>query len=252
MPKIYKLPKIGKSITISVVSEKESTDKLKQEIQDLKEYLQQLEKTKQEKEKELAYLKDRIINEAKLIADRILKEAHDEEKELLDTARQEAASLKEKAYQEGLELGKQQTYKLLEERINAFSEEFNKLVKRIFEEKDNFLKEIKSYVIDLIFLITEKILKERINLKKDLLLVRIEEAIKDLSVRTNLKVSLNPKDKELFEKFKDKLIKTYNLTNLELKLDDSIDPGEFIIETQLGTIDAKIASQLERIKEVLK
>ena len=88
---------------------------------------------------------------------------------------------------------------------------------------------------------------------RDVSLNIVSEAIGRISDREQIIVRVNRDDAEYLKRYKERLagmldgVKSFSIIE-----DSNIEPGGCVIETNLGFIDARIATKLKSIEEALK
>lgn len=175
---------------------------------------------------------ERILSRAEADAAKIRAEA---EAVLVDAQAKREETIK-KAYAEGESKGLAQvTEKLVSlERI-----------------KERFYEEAEPDAIKLVMSIAEKVIGRIVLENKEMIHSVVHQAL-ERAIGDRILVKMNPEDyKRLMEgehEFRDVVDRTRRLTFRE---DESIIPGGCIVETEVGTIDAQIDTQLKAIKKAL-
>ncbi len=175
----------------------------------------------------------RILKNAEAEAARITEQSR---KVLADTEKKRAEAIK-KGYAEGESKGLAQvTEKLLNlERI-----------------KERFYDEAEPQVIDLVLSIAEKVIGRIVLENQDMIRSVVHQAL-EKAIGDRITVKLNPEDyKRIMEgdhEFRDVIDRTRRLMFRE---DESITRGGCIVETEVGTIDAQIDTQLAAIRKALE
>jgi len=175
---------------------------------------------------------ERIISEAEVQA----KAIRDEAEEVLRDAKAKRDETVKKGYAEGESKGMAQvTEKLM----------------KLEGMKERFYKDAEPEVIKLVMSIAEKVIGRIVLENKDMIRSVVHQAL-ERAIGDRITVKLNPEDyKRLMEgehEFRDVIDRTRRLVFRE---DESIIPGGCIVETEVGTIDAQIDTQLKAIKKAL-
>jgi len=118
--------------------------------------------------------------------------------------------------------------------------------------KEKFYKEAEPEIIKLVIAIAEKVIGNIVEEKPEAIQDVVRQAL-ERSLGDRITVRLNPQDyKTIIEnqfEFKDVLDRT---KRLHFKEDDTIAQGGCIVETEVGTIDAQIQTQMEAIRKALE
>jgi len=173
-----------------------------------------------------------IIEEAKGDAARIKAEA----KEVLAQVQAEMERSKKEGhdlgYQEGLQQGLEMLQRVKELRQKLFDDNEREMVKLVFE-------------------IAEKIIGREFRENDKAIMNVIRLAISD-AVGDKIVVHLNPQDYEKIKKNEAELTqKIESGKTLVFREDDTVKIGGCVVETDIGTIDAQLDTQLNAIKKAL-
>ncbi len=151
---------------------------------------------------------------------------------------------KQKGYAEGFKSGKSEALKSMEEGVkNIFS-----AAESIKQFKNELYEDVKNDVVNLSIKIAETITKSKIAADDGILLNIIASAINQSSDAVNFTICLNPEDFKVLNKnpdvLKDFLSKEAAVDFIQNK---NVQPGNVVIRTDFGEIDARISTQIERI-----
>ena len=168
------------------------------------------------------------------------KEFEEKENSVFETAKQ-------KGYAEGFEIGKSEALKSMEEGVkNIFS-----AAESIKRFKNELYEDVKKDAVNLSIKIAETITKSKIAADDGVLFNIIASAINKSSDAVNFTICLNPEDYKALNKnpdaLKDFLSKEAAVDFIQ---DKNVQPGNVVIRTDFGEIDAKISTQIERIKNM--
>lgn len=207
-----------------------------------------------------------IISSAQQEADELIAQAHLKIELLKAEIEEEATKAKEDGYQTGYEEGfvkgekkaeEEYTQKLAE--VESKRREAETLKERAEEEKDRIIKEAEEERIERIFQSEEEILKlafeiaEKI-IRKQLLrspedwLGMVREATERIAGARELTVRVSAQDETYF---KDHLHEIQRILSeapqVKIVVDPSLEPGDLILQSDLGQIDARIKQQLDKM-----
>jgi flagellar assembly protein FliH len=192
------------------------------------------------------------------------EEAEAEAEEIRGKARAEAAQIvreaqlqtdqtlqetRSKAYQEGREEG-----------FNTGKEEVERLIDRLhiilnaaIDKRKSIVENTERQLLDLILIIARKVVKVISESEKEVVVENIHEALKKVKGEKEIIIRVNLKDLNLVTKHKKRFITLVEgLAGVTIEEDSRVDPGGCIIETSLGDIDARIATQLSVIEEKIR
>lgn len=167
----------------------------------------------------------------------IIEQAKEKAKSIIETAIKEGENIKERVYREAEEKAKLEASKLLLQ-LNRYKEEV--------------IKESKEEIIELGIKVAKKIIEESIKLNPQLIQNIYREVLSQVKHATTIILKVNPKDIESIElnapQFLSLIEKSYNVV---FQRDESIERGGCILESSLGSIDARISIRLEKLKKLL-
>lgn len=179
--------------------------------------------------------------QAKDKAKEIIEEALGEAQKIKEEANQILAQIereREKARQEGYEEGKR-------EGLEEFTQEILKA--KALEEKIYAAAE--PEIIQLVFAMVEKVVGTLVEQHKEVVRSIVLQAL-ERSLGDRIVIRLHPEDfrrlRDEEKVFKEHIDKT---KHLYLKEDDTIQKGGCIVETEIGTIDAQLDTQLKAIRK---
>ncbi|MBQ2295244.1 MAG: flagellar assembly protein FliH [Spirochaetales bacterium] len=231
----------------------------------------EFEALKLQREAELNAQAEQIINNAKEQAFAIIKEkndeaqiikmnAEDDARDILEKATAEAQRIEEgiaekekKIISEAREIGYKDGW---DEGINKANGEVERLTERmhdmingIINKRTSIFIEAEQQIISLVLSIARKVIKVLSENQKNVVINNVIHSLKKLSTRKNIAIRVNLADLELTTQYKEKFIKIAETDNIKILEDTTVDKGGCIIETDFGTLDARISSQLHEIED---
>ena len=234
----------------------------------------EFEALKLQREAELNAQAEQIINNAKEQAFAIIKEkndeaqiikmnAEDDARDILEKATAEAQRIEEgiaekekKIISEAREIGYKDGW---DEGINKANGEVERLTERmhdmingIINKRTSIFIEAEQQIISLVLSIARKVIKVLSENQKNVVINNVIHSLKKLSTRKNIAIRVNLADLELTTQYKDKFIKIAETENIKILEDTTVDKGGCIIETDFGTLDARISSQLHEIEDKIQ
>lgn len=216
--------------------------KLQKEIKETTEKNRNLQEDTLFEAKEEA---ERIINQSQEKADEILTKAKTELEGIIETAQQQA-------HEKGFNEGKEEGIKAGEELIKRALAEIQDVLISAKHKREEIIQANQKIIIELALMIARKIIKTELATNKEAILKNLNQALKKVKDKEEIKVKVNPVDlEELGTRKKEFLAQVSGLEGINFEEDKNIEPGGCIIETNFGLIDATISSQLEIVQEAL-
>ena len=185
-------------------------------------------------------------------------------KELIGDAVAKAKSLaieiKENAYQEGHKTGYEEGFQTAYQKgENSAKEEFipllqtiNSLVRELSEFRTMMYPKVEKEMIEMITGLTKKILQHEINTNEASVKQMILLAINSVIDKENMTIRIHPSDKAHAEAFSPELKNLFSeIKNITFEEHPGIEKGGCVIETNFGTIDAKVDQLESQIDKIL-
>lgn len=200
-------------------------------------------KEKAKREDEAARLNsDQIIERAKLEVERMVKEAE-----------MRVAEIEHEAYQKGYDAGREVGFKKGQAEVRRLIDRLGTIVGQAIDVREEIIAASEKQMVDMILMIARKVIKDEVVERKEVVLNNIRESLKRIKDRDRVDIRVNFADLELTTAHKDELIKMMeSLRKVNIYEDSRIDRGGCIIETDVGSIDARISTQLKEIEEAIR
>ena len=235
----------------------ETEEKIQKELDESHERAKQIEeegkavafnliqesKEKAKREDEGARLNaDQIVERAKLEVERMVKEAE-----------MRVAEIEHEAYQKGYDAGREVGFKKGQAEVRRLIDRLGTIVGQAIDVREEIIAASEKQMVDMILMIARKVIKDEVVERKEVVLNNIREALKRIKDRDRVDIRVNFADLELTTAHKDELIKMMeSLRKVNIYEDSRIDRGGCVIETDVGSIDARISTQLKEIEEAIR
>ncbi len=180
-------------------------------------------------------LKNQIIF-AREEAARILEEAEEFAAEIRLEAKEDAENLRAEAYRNGVE--KSVT-------------EFEQNLLEIREIRERVWRETEQDLLRLSIRLTEKILGRELKSDKKAVADIVAAALQNARQQEKLTVRVNPADLPVIEKEIENLTRTGRTKFMDFIADPRVSEGGCLIESEVGTIDARLETQLRVLERAL-
>lgn len=204
-----------------------------------------------------------LLDEAaqtKLQAERLLKAAEERSQAMAAEAEAKAAELlertKSEAYQEGFTRGSEDGYeeglkKGEEEGLQHYTETVSRLqslLEAVQSEKEAYFVDREALLVELVARVSAKVLAREADTRPDHILHLLRQAVRRLSDRAKLVVTLNPVDLEKLTQARAEGLLAFNgVKQIEFLADESLLVGGVRIQSGNQTLDATLDSQLSEI-----
>jgi flagellar assembly protein FliH len=153
-----------------------------------------------------------------------------------------------KGYQDGLERGLAEARAQAERALEAVAA----AGRSISEVHDRYVGEAEAAAVDLAFQIAEKVIGATIASDREAVLGVVSGALLRTTDRDHLVLEVNPGDFELVRESASELAaRLGGINRIEVVSERRVEPGGCVVRTEAGEIDARVSSQLERVRQLL-
>ena len=167
----------------------------------------------------------------------LLQKAQKEAESILQKADEAAEKQRQNGYDTGYQEGLAQTTELL-------------MKARL--EQEQFLKNANRDLMDLAFKIAEKIIGKQLEIDPDTIISIVKQAMQTVRQTKQLTIRVHPDDAKRLKANEEELQEALGRQRfLDVVEDRKVQPGGCIIESEIGTVEAQLSTQLERLKKIL-
>ena len=203
-----------------------------------------------------------MLREAQVNAEIIRQEAQAEHDRLLESAEQQIADLKERAQQNGRKEGYEAGHadgeqKVREEMADAIRAANAKAEKTLLDAREaaaDYVQQAEKDVVTIAMSVVDKILPQHFIDVPQVVLPLVREAILKVKDQKELVIHVPSDSYDLVLMARDEFrgLLTYGDATIEVYSDDSLKPGDCLVETPNGSVDARLATQIEMLKQAVK
>lgn len=184
-----------------------------------------------------------ILAQSNAQAAEILAKAEEQARQIIQQAENQAANLTHQAYQDGLEAA------------NAEISDLLKTTRAIVEEveawRENTLSKGETMMLRLVIEIAQSLFGEGLPLDPDTLGNTFSRALSQAKTLGNLRIYIHPDDAVALTPHWAQQQATFSGQKIELIPSDIIKRGGCFIEGEFGSVDARVETQLQMIKDTL-
>jgi flagellar assembly protein FliH len=193
--------------------------------------------------------KDRHLAEA----EREIERSNFEAEKIILEAEKKVSEIEHDAYMKGHEAGREEGYKEGQAEVMRLIDRLSTVVSTAVDIRDDLIKSSEKLMTEMILMISKKVIKDEIVERREIVINNIREAIRRVKDRDRIDIKVNFADLDMTTAHKDELIKMMeSLKKVNIYEDSRIERGGCIIETDVGTIDARISTQLDAIEEAIR
>lgn len=169
-------------------------------------------------------------------------------RELLQKAQLEAEEIVRKAQEKSEELRRNGYDAGYQEGLAQVTEQ---LVKARMEH-DSFLKNANRELMDLAFKIAEKIIGKQLEIEPQTIISIVKQAMQNVRGSKQLTIRVHPNDAKILKENDEELQEALGRQRIiDIVEDKKVQEGGCIIESEIGTVEAQLHTQLDRLKKIL-
>jgi flagellar assembly protein FliH len=192
-----------------------------------------------------------VLDEAERDAEAVLTDAHDRAVALVEDAAARADTIAQDARRRGHDEGFAAGREAADAEMNDMLVTMRGLLEMARVERHKLIEEAEPELVRLALGIAERVLHQQVALDRSVVVEMAKTAIARLIERDSVTVRVNPADLERMREHRDDLMAIGDIRNLRLLEDKRVDRGGVVVETDAGTIDARIGTQLDEARKIL-
>jgi flagellar assembly protein FliH len=192
-----------------------------------------------------------LIDRAAGDAEALIRDARDRAASLIEDAQARVAQIETEARATGFDRGVTDGRASAQAEMDEMLETMRGLIEMARIERHKIIESAEPELLRLSVAIAERILHKHVALDSTTVLDMVRGAVTRLVNRENVTVRVNPADIELMRENRDRLMMFNDIEHLRLIEDQRVDRGGVLIETDAGTIDSKVSTQLLEARRLL-
>ncbi|MGE5499340.1 MAG: FliH/SctL family protein [Syntrophothermus sp.] len=138
-----------------------------------------------------------------------------------------------------------------EQRLNERTDEFNRILGSLEANLSEYDQAFDKIVIETAFMIAEKIVKHEIS-RGSVISNSLRESIKKILGANEIIIRINPADHGEIHASDNNIMMSEDFSKIKFEIDEKLEVGGCMIETEIGNVDARISTQLNEIKKQLE
>ncbi|MEW6105843.1 MAG: FliH/SctL family protein [Bacillota bacterium] len=183
------------------------------------------------------------------LARSLIEQAEQAARARLDEAEQERARILKEAYDRGYEDGRAEATAKVIEHARDLLEYLETLVQGVAQAAENAVRAAEDTVARLAIEIAEKILRREVSVDGSIVLEMVRESVEKAKAGGPIKIRVSAWDLDRVRDFRDEIMRIADdVTSIEIIEDPRVEPGGCIVETDFGSVDARLGTQLREIR----
>jgi flagellar assembly protein FliH len=192
-----------------------------------------------------------LLAQAAQNAEALLADAHERARAMIEDAAARsdaiATEARGRAHDEGFAAGREQAGHEMSEMLATM----RGLLEGVRADRHKLIERAEPEIVRLALAIAERVLHQQVALDRGVAVAMAKTAIARLIDRDTVTIRVNPADLERMREHRDELIAIGDVRNMRVIEDKRVDRGGVVVETEAGTIDARIGTQLDEARKVL-
>jgi len=193
-----------------------------------------------------------ILENARAEAQQVIASAEEEADRIKNLARQEAELIKKHSWEEGYREGQEKAFQEIEDLRSKTLLECHQMVEEARKTKESIIRSAEEDIVSLALAIARKIIDKEVRENSDIIINLIRSTLAMVGNAGNSKILVNSHDFETVAENRFSLASPGQaIEHLEVQLDNRITPGGFIIESDVGIVDAQLETRISKVAEAL-
>jgi flagellar assembly protein FliH len=182
--------------------------------------------------------------------ERLLQAAQEEAAQYLAQAQEQSAAIAAEAYQQGLKQGEEEARRAVAEQLSPVLTTFQDAATEITHLRAGVLQQAEDDIITLAFQLARKIVQHEVLGHRQVFATTLRRALARVVEQDQVVVRVHPDDLTYATESQQELgCIPGTMQRFTVQSDASIGRGGCIVESSLGTIDARIEAQFEELEQ---
>lgn len=184
-----------------------------------------------------------------MLARSIIERAELAARARLEEAERERARILKEAYDKGYEEGRAEAAARVTEHARDLLEYLETLARGVAQATESAVRAAEDTVAQLAIEVAEKILKHEVSLDGSVVLGMVRESVEKAKAGGSIKIRVSAWDLDRVKDFRDEIMRIADdVTSIEIVEDPRVEPGGCIVETDFGSVDARLGTQLREVR----
>lgn len=158
--------------------------------------------------------------------------------------------IEREAYQKAFEAGQQSGLQMAEKKTEIIVKRFAASLEEVAGIREKLIQAAERDLVELSIEIAKKLVHREIQIDEKIITTLVRVALERLAVKSGgIKVTVSPLDEKLLREELQAL--TGDEGSVEIKTDESLRRGDCLVESEYGSIDARISEQFKEVEEGL-
>ena len=192
-----------------------------------------------------------IVDHAASDAESLIRQAENKALELVERAHARIAQMEEEARAAGREQGYTAGKTAAEEELAPVITTIRELIESIRVQRSAAIAAAEPELVRLAMAVAERVVHGELQTNQSVIVENVRQALTRLVSREVVTLRLNPVDLDAIRAHRDKIVAAGDVEHLRIVEDQRVDRGGVIVETDAGTIDSKVGTQLREARRAI-
>ncbi|MDE2482113.1 MAG: hypothetical protein KGN02_07980 [bacterium] len=194
---------------------------------------------------------DSVIDRALADAEALLAQAERAALALVEGARGEVAEIEAQARERGMAEGREAAQTAARAEVEPELATLRELAASLRQQRHAIFDTAVPEIVRLALDVAERVVHTEVAENANVVVENVRQALTRLLAREVVTLRINPADMEAIRGNRDALVAAADIEHLRIIEDQRVDRGGVLVETESGTIDAKIATQLREARRAI-
>jgi flagellar biosynthesis/type III secretory pathway protein FliH len=192
-----------------------------------------------------------IVDRAAGDAESLVRQAQGKALEVVEAAHAHATKLEEDARQLGREEGYAAGKSAAEDELTPVITTIRELIESIRTQRSAVIAAAEPELARLAMAIAERVIHTELQTNQNVIVENVRQALTRLVSREVVTLRVNPVDLDTIRHRRDEIVAAGDVEHLRIVEDQRVDRGGVIVETDAGTIDSKVSTQLREARRAI-
>ncbi len=191
-----------------------------------------------------------LKKEAEDEAEAIIRQAEAKAQEIIREAEQRHEKNVSDAKRDGFEAGHEDGYNTGKQEVQRLIDRLHIVLEKTMDKRKVILDETEQQIVELVLLISRKVVKVISESQRNVVMSNVIQALRKVKGRGDVVIRVNLSDVKLTtEHTKDFMEAVESVKHITVAEDSTVEKGGCIVETDFGSIDARISTQLNELEQ---
>ncbi len=192
-----------------------------------------------------------IVDHAASDAESLIRQAESKALELVEAARVRIAQMEEDARAAGRDQGYAAGKTAAEDELAPVITTIRELIESIRVQRSAAIAAAEPELVRLAMAVAERVVHGELLTNQSVIVENVRQALTRLVSHEVVTLRVNPVDLDTIRAHRDQIVAAGDVEHLRIVEDARVDRGGVMVETDAGTIDAKIATQLREARRAI-